>query len=144
MVRSSRLANVIQNDIHADLAGYLTGGLSPHAVASHKNPVARIITEIIFVIRANAAHVGFTRNLNPKRHVGFSAVRNPKLRLYFHSGNYPTAGATPGCRPLSGYPLPPLSRSQYLKDLGANIPWDIPDRSQMKSRLFAIITTCWD
>src|SRR6266404_7659147 len=34
--------------------------------------------------------------------------------------------------------------SMNLKGLTPNISWDTPDRSQMKSRLFAIITTSWD
>ncbi len=64
---------VIQHDIDTHLAGYFARGLPAHAVAHHVDAVARVITEVIFVIGAHAAHVGFSRYFHKKIHSGLVA-----------------------------------------------------------------------
>src|SRR5438876_1229414 len=55
------LAEVIKHDVDTDLAGHLAGSLSTHAVANHKNAELGVITEVVFVIGADAAYVTLAR-----------------------------------------------------------------------------------
>ncbi len=65
----SLVAEIVQQDIHAHLAGDLAGGLSAHAVTNDKDAMARIEAKIIFVVRAHAPDVGFAGNFHRKRHM---------------------------------------------------------------------------
>jgi len=51
------LAEVVEDDINADLARYLTCGLPAHAIADDEDAELGVVTEIVFVVSADAAHV---------------------------------------------------------------------------------------
>ena len=53
----------------------LAGGLPAHAVTDHKNAVARIVSEVVFVVRAHAPDVGFAGNFHRKRHIWVSCLK---------------------------------------------------------------------
>src|SRR5450432_2650080 len=59
---------IAQHHIHGDFAGDFTGGLSAHAVTHNKDAVARVITEVIFVILAYTSDIGFACNFHCQRH----------------------------------------------------------------------------
>src|SRR5207248_10439073 len=60
----SRLAEIVEHHVDTDLAGHLTGSLSAHAIANHKNAELGVVPEIVFVIGADAAYVALARHLN--------------------------------------------------------------------------------
>src|SRR3954465_7902219 len=60
----SRLAKIIEHDVHTYLAGHLTRSLPAHAVANHEYPELGVIPEIIFVVGADAADVALARHLD--------------------------------------------------------------------------------
>src|SRR4051812_33457472 len=60
----SRLAKIIEHDVHTYLAGHLTRSLPAHAVANHEYPELGVVPEIIFVVGANAADVALARHLD--------------------------------------------------------------------------------
>jgi hypothetical protein len=62
------LAEISQHNIHGHLAGDFTGGLSAHSIAYNKDAVPRVISEVIFVILAHAADIGFARNFHCQCH----------------------------------------------------------------------------
>src|SRR5450432_846732 len=59
---------IAQHHIHGHFAGDFTGGLSAHAVTHNKDAVARVITEVIFVILAYTSDIGFACNFHCQRH----------------------------------------------------------------------------
>src|SRR6185437_2218473 len=62
------LAKIPQQNVHGHFAGYLARRLAAHAVTNHKDAVARVITEVVFVILAHASNVSFSGNFHCKRH----------------------------------------------------------------------------
>ncbi len=68
------ITEIIQKNIHAHFAGDFSRSLAAHTITNHKNPVARIEAEIIFVVRAHAPYVGFAGNFQRKRHIGVPCV----------------------------------------------------------------------
>ena len=70
------IAKIIQKDIHAHLAGDFAGGLAAHAVTDDKDAVARIVAEVVFVVRAHAPDVGFAGNFHRKRHIWVPCLKS--------------------------------------------------------------------
>ena len=61
-------AEIAQHDVYGNLAGDFTGGLSAHAVTHNKDAVARVISEVIFVILAYATDIGSACDFHCQRH----------------------------------------------------------------------------
>ena len=62
------LAEIPQHNVHGHLAGDFTGGLSAHSIAYNKDSVPRVVSEVIFVVLAYAADIGFARNFHCQCH----------------------------------------------------------------------------
>jgi len=62
------IAKIFKQSVHGHLARHLARSLAAHAVTHDKNPVARVITEVVFVILAYASNVRFAGNIHRKRH----------------------------------------------------------------------------
>ena len=61
-------AVIVQNGVNGHLARDLAGRRSTHPIAYDVNAVAAIEAEIIFIVGADSAYIGFARNLDLESH----------------------------------------------------------------------------
>ena len=69
MIRLALLPEIFEQDIDSHLAGYFAGGLAAHAVTHDEDAIARIVAEVIFVVRTNATYVSFASDFYSERHL---------------------------------------------------------------------------
>jgi hypothetical protein len=57
------VAEEVQQRVHTHLAGDFTGSLPAHAITNHKDAVAGVIAEVVFIIGAHATNIALPRDL---------------------------------------------------------------------------------
>src|SRR6266851_6979839 len=117
-------AEVSQHNVHGHFAGDFTGSLTAHAIAHHKDAVARVITEVIFVILAYAADIGFACDLHCQRHAMSVFQRIPTKVIVFNLFRGKANAATTGAvhKPPMAWAIDgkPVNAGRILMDSTSN------------------------